>query len=159
MNPAVPPDPDVARRAAETLELWAKVAGALAIVWGFIEKVAKPYQRWRKETLAHAIAEIIAPEMEAIERRAAERNASIIRKLNEWRIDHDHMIEVILDNRERHDELNDLLSELGLSSDRRRDMDRRTLVTGLAEALRVRQRDRKFIHPDDGDDAPYPSPT
>jgi hypothetical protein len=155
VNPVVPPDPDAARRSAEVLELWAKVAGGLAIVWGFVEKVAKPYQTWRKHQLAAAIDEVISPKMAAFEQRAAERNAYIVRKLNEWRGDHDHMIEVVLDNRERHNELNDLLSELGLSSERRHDHERRALIDAAMSQLQQRQRERRMI---DDDDPPYHSP-
>lgn len=163
MNPLVPPptpaDADVAARIAETLTLWTKIGGALLMLWGFIEKVAKPYHEWRKDSLARTIAEVLAPHIEELEARNNIRTQSILAMLREFFGDHDRMLDVVMDNRERHDEMTDLLNAIGLSSERRTDEERRQMVDLLVGELRTRRRDRqRRVIVTDTDELQYPPP-
>jgi hypothetical protein len=143
-----PPDFDVAGRAASTLELWAKMAGAGLIVWGFLERVAKPYFTWRREAQGRMIREILKPELDQLrnmreeEDGCARRMEHVLRQLKELFGDHDGLYLVALDNRERLDETNGLLDSMGFSSAARHP-DRSAYIKEIVERLGERRKARR----------------
>lgn len=162
----MPPTPqettDVATRIASTLELWAKIGGSLVLCWGFIARVYKPLVLWRREQQAKVVREVLAPELQQLATVQAElretrehedgcagRMERVLDSLREFFSDHDRLIEIALDNRDRLDESNDLLDALGLSSERRTDEERRRIVdemvNRLTESRRRRHRDPDAI--------------
>jgi hypothetical protein len=122
-----PPAADVhnAERVADTLELLAKGGGLLAMLWAFIARVLKPYHDHRREALARTIREVMMPVL-----------APILE-------DHDLLLEIALDNRDRHDEVNELLDALGFTTDRRTSEERREEVAQMIHLLSDRRRARR----------------
>lgn len=127
------PDPAQSDRIAATLEWLAKVAGSALILWGFVEKVAKPFSEWRRrqreverEKLAELIRKVIHDELTSI-------------KIFD---DLDALLVIAHDNRERLDEMNDLMNAFGLESDRR-GAERTAKATELFDRLTERQKQRR----------------
>jgi hypothetical protein len=123
-----PPSPDAgnAERVKDTVQLLVETGGLLGMLWAFIARVLKPYHDYRQAQLARTIREVMVPVLAPIHD------------------DHDLLIDIALDNRDRHDETNELLDFLGFTSDRRTTSERRDevaqMVTTLAERRRVRRR-------------------
>jgi hypothetical protein len=123
-----PPSPDAgnAERVKDTVQLLVETGGLLGMLWAFIARVLKPYHDYRQAQLARTIREVMVPVLAPIH------------------ADHDLLIDIALDNRDRHDETNELLDFLGFTSDRRTTSERRDevaqMVTTLAERRRVRRR-------------------
>jgi hypothetical protein len=118
-------DPQLSERAADTIELLVKAGGLLGMLWAFMEKVLKPFQERRKDRTARAIRDAMVPVLGPILE------------------DHDTLVEIALDNRERHDETNELLDLLGFCADRRTSDDRREKMTAMVESLAERRRERR----------------
>jgi hypothetical protein len=143
------PDADLAQRALDTVELLAKVAGSLAIVWGFVLKVLVPYKKWRQESLGRTIREVLKPELEMLQQvlehedGCAGRMEVVLKRQEELFGDLDLLLEVALDNRDRLDEQNDLLSALGLESERRTGEERRVRMDMIFSTLGDRRRERR----------------
>jgi hypothetical protein len=160
---ADPQDAEIAARVASTLELWAKIAGSLLIVAGFVKGIVKPFILWRREHQAKVIREVLAPELANLNRvitqedGCASRMEIVLDKLRELFGDHDGLIALAWDNRERLDEQNDLLSALGLSSERRRDPERRKALDDVIDDLMERRKYRRRLI-DDPLQAPHPFP-
>lgn len=160
MTAPIPPEQvDAAARVASTLELWAKIGGSLLLLWGFLARVYKPLVLWRREHQAKVIREVLAPELRQLqhiiteEHGCAERLEGVVRALREIYGDHDKLIEIALDNRERLDENNDFLDALGFASrERRTDEDRRRLVDTMVKELAASRRERRRAL----DDSPNP---
>lgn len=146
-----PPDEvDVASRIAATVQIWATIAGALAIVWGFLVRVYKPLVMWRREHQARVIREVLAPELRQLKEFAAHEDScvgqmeTVLEKLREFFGDHDSLISISIDNRERLDENNDFLDALGFTSrERRTDEERRKIIDDLVSELGRRSRARR----------------
>jgi hypothetical protein len=118
-------DPHLSERAADTIELLVKAGGLMGMLWAFIARVLKPYHEYRQQQLARTIRSVVAPMLEPILK------------------DHDVLVEIALDNRERHDETNGLLDFLGFTSDRRTNEERREEVSQMVHALTERRRERR----------------
>lgn len=148
---ADPQDAEIAARVASTLELWAKIAGSLLIVAGFVKGIVKPFILWRREHQAKVIRDVLNPEISALNRVIAQedgcatRMERVLEKLRELFGDHDALIAIAYDNRERLDEQNDLLSALGLSSERRNDPERRKALDEIVDDLMERRRQRRRL--------------
>ncbi len=147
----MPPDQvDVAARVASTLELWAKIGGSLVILWGFIARVYKPFIVWRREHQARVIREVLKPELARLDQviehedGCAGRMEQVLDRLRAFFSDHDYLIEIALDNRERLDENNDFLDALGFASrERRTDEQRRQLIDAMVRELVEKRRERR----------------
>ncbi len=151
MTPASPPPDqlDVLARMASTLELLAKVGGTLALLWGFLAKVIKPYQTWRRESQARIIREILAPELAQLreitvhEDSCARRLEVVLSHLRDLFGDHDSLLTIAIDNRDRLDETNELLDAIGFTSSRQHP-DRiehiNSVVAKLDERRKIRRR-------------------
>lgn len=145
MNAPPPGDPEITARVADVVEVLAKVAGALLIVWGFLARVAKPWIEWRRATKARARKELEAQMREwfSEELRSFELLAALVPRIDVLFQDHDLLLDIAFDNRERHDEMTDLLDTLGFTSDRRTTDERRDKVTEMVNTLAERRRDRR----------------
>jgi hypothetical protein len=146
---APPGDPQMGERIADIAELGAKIIIALGAIlgglWAFTTKIAKPYHAWRR---AARLKE--RHEMEMMLRSALSEELATIaalkrvpEQLEALFKDHDLLLEIAFDNRERHDETNALLDFLGFTSDRRSDDSRRAEVTDMVTTLAERRRDRR----------------
>lgn len=150
MNPpAAPPDPDLTQRALDVAEWSAKLAAAAAAVWAIVEKVGKPYAEWRRRQLAAVIRDVLKEplaQLEALDDREKEIFELLTRVLarqDQLFRDIDAFITIATTNKDRLDEMNELLDALGFSSERRMDVDRRERVEQLLRDLSVRQTARK----------------
>lgn len=123
MNSPVPQlTPDDADRIADVIEFLAKLAGGLAIVWGFIAKVLKPYVDWRRRRLVEAIRSALKAELEVIS-RLEERDEKIdivLDRQSQIFEEMDLFMLVAGDAAERLDEVQGLLDEVGFASPERR---------------------------------------
>ena len=123
--PAPVPDPELSKRALDTLELWAKVAGSLTALALFVHKILKPYQDWRRKSLADLIREVLKEELEKLdavvdrEEEVFVQLGRVLARQDALFADIDAFLEIGSDNRERLDEVNGLLDKIGLTSDRR----------------------------------------
>lgn len=124
MNPPAN-DPQLSDRAADTIELLTKAGGLLGLAWAFMAKVLKPYHERRRDQMARTIREVMVPVLQPI------------------LADHDVLVELALDNRERHDETNELLDLLGFCSERRTSDERRAKMSEMVTALADRRRERR----------------
>jgi hypothetical protein len=147
--PAAPPDPDLTQRALDVAEWSAKLAAAAAAVWAIVEKVGKPYAEWRRRQLAAVIRDVLKEplaQLEALDDREKEIFELLTRVLarqDQLFRDIDAFITIATTNKDRLDEMNELLDALGFSSERRMDVDRRERVEQLLRDLSVRQTARK----------------
>lgn len=150
MNPpAAPPDPELTSRALDVAEWAAKLAAAVAAVWAIVEKVGKPFSDWRRRQLALAIRDVLKEPLDQLE-ALADREKEIFELLtrvfarqDQLFKDIDAFIAIASTNKDRLDEINELLDALGFTSDRRGDSDRRDQVEALLRDLAARQRARK----------------
>ena len=118
-------DAHASERVASTIELLVKAGGLLGMLWAFLAKVAKPYHEYRQQQMARTIKAVVAPML-----------APIVN-------DHDLLLEIALDNRERHDEVNALLDALGFTTDRRSTDERRAEIAEMVATLAERRRARR----------------
>jgi hypothetical protein len=147
------PEHEIASRAGDILEFWAKAAGVALAIWQLVERVGKPYFAWRQKRFEASIRAVLKTELECIDRvteHEEEIKALLLRVLerqDEIFADLDLFIEVAQDNRERHDETADLLNALGYSSKDRRTTERRSArtprVDDLMVELRLRSTERR----------------
>jgi hypothetical protein len=145
VNAPPPHDPQLGERIADVVEYGAKVAIGLGALWAFIAKVAKPFTAWRRAARDRGLAEM---EAEFRRRFAVEIQAIQLLITTAGRIDllfedHDLLLDIALDNRERHDETNALLDFLGFTSDRRTSDERREQVSAMVMTLAERRRERR----------------
>lgn len=158
---AVAPGPTSSERILDTIEWLAKLAGALVIVWGFLEKVAKPYGEWRRrqrererQRMAEMVRDILREELTQLE-GVVHREGEVVRLMSEMIAiaqevfrDLDDLLKVARDNHDRLDETNLLLDETGFTSDRRKSIRPEEDKTAKAnaemmEALSQRQSARR----------------
>lgn len=135
-------DPNTVQRASDVLELLAKVAGSLGLLWAFLAKIWAPYKARRDENLKRAIRDALESEISVVEslNHPEEGWKSRIERIERTL---DRLSELALNNQERHDETNDLLDALGFTTDRRTGDDRRIdqMVTDLKDRRHQRRRD------------------
>lgn len=149
---AIAPDSSpLSGRALDVLEWGAKAALALLGMWGFLEKVAKPYTTWRRKHIATQIREALRPELDRMERLSgcADRIELVLRRQDHLFKDIDDFLVVARTNTERIDETNDLLDEV-FHLDRRVNPERRAHIDSILAGLARRQQDRRR----DADDPP-----
>lgn len=154
MSSSLPPDQaDVAARLASTLELLAKIGGSLALVLGFLRAAIPPVRRfieWRRENQARVIREVLKPELARLDQviehedGCAGRMEQVLDRLRQFFADHDYLIAIAIDNRERLNENNDFLDALGFTSrERRSDEDRRKVIDDMVHDLDKKRRARR----------------
>jgi hypothetical protein len=145
MNPPPPTDPQLGERIANVVEIGAKVSIGLGGVWAFVAKVAKPFLEWRRATRLKERAEMEKQmrEMFAPELQAFTRLSESVGRIDVLFEDHDLLLDIALDNRERHDETNALLDFLGFTSDRRASDERREKVAEMVLTLSERRKERR----------------
>lgn len=127
MNP--PPSTDLDRetiqRASDVVEFLAKTGGSLALIWAFIAKVWKPYQEWRRRNMTMLMREVLKNELAQLsslisrEEGCADKIEGLVGQISELFTEHDLLLDVVYDNRDRIDETNDLLDAVGLANERR----------------------------------------
>ena len=148
-------DPHIAERVASVLEWAAKAAISLGTVKVSISGIYKPYVTWRRENNTKMVRDVLEPELKALNRIIEQESGCMTRMeevLEQTRMifqEFDDVLEVMMDNRERLDETNELLDSVGFSSERRLTDDRRKeevnrMVEGLHE--RRKQRRRGWLH-------------
>lgn len=142
-------DPEIAARVASTVEWLIKTGITLGGAWAFLSKVAKPYSEWRRKHAAQTIRELLAPELAMLSRvisqedGCADRMERVLARQEALFADHDILVEIAMDNRERHDETNLLLDAMGFASDRRTNTERREEIRRMIEELERRRRERR----------------
>lgn len=136
------PEQEIAQRAGDILEFWAKAAGVALAIWQLVERVGKPYFSWRQKRFEASIRAVLKKELECID-GVKEREEEIksllervIERQDEIFADLDLFIEVAQDNRDRHDETTELMNALGFASrDRRAGGERREDRTAHIDTL------------------------
>lgn len=153
LPPPPSPESDVSRRVLDILEFWAKALGALGVIGVFVSRVLKPYNEWRRASLAKMMREILAEELGKIdtvvsrEEEIAGKIDEVLTRQDELFHDVDLFLEIAQDNRERHDELNDLLDTMGLDSSRRSDEERRSIDMVFDQLHERRKARRRHMKP------------
>lgn len=155
MNAPPTSDPQIAEKVASTLELYAKIAGGVGALWVFLAKVAKPYQEWQRERMATQMRAVFAPEiakMNALfekEDGCADRLEAVVTEMQDLSArqastfdDLDTLLDIVRDNRERHDE-HDALMDTVFGLDRRIDPDRRKEIDSMLRELQERHTARR----------------
>jgi hypothetical protein len=157
VNPAVPPplDPHTAKAVNDVIEYGGKAAVSLAAIAAFVRLIAQPVMKWRdtrrtarKKAEAEMIREVLREEiarLDAIckrEEQILDEYVKIIARQEQIFRDIDQLVELALDNRERLDEINCLMDELGLTSrDRRlKDEEMQAVLEGLVDRRKHRRR-------------------
>lgn len=145
-----PPDPELTQRALDVAEWTAKLAAAAAAVWAIVEKVGKPYADWRRRQLAIVIREVLKEPLAQLEtlgdreKEIFELLTRVLARQDQLFKDIDAFILIATTNKDRLDEVNELLDALGFTTDRRDgDSDRRNKVELLLRDLNARQTARK----------------
>lgn len=144
----IAPDPALSKRALDVIQWLAAVAGSLTIVWGFLKLVGKPLFEWRKKRQTEIVREVLKEQLDRLDlvcdreeeilreyTRIVQRQEAIFRDL-------DALLTIAEDNRDRLNEINDLLDTLGFASrDRRKTPDEvAEMMDGLMERRRKRNR-------------------
>lgn len=140
--PDLPPDP--AQSALNVLEFLAKAAGAAVIVWGFIKTVGKPYFEWRQRRLNEAITIVLKKELHEHTMEMADRIDLALARQDRVFEEIDLLVVVMADDRDRHDEMTELLNTQGMASKNRRvHADRRQAADEAMAELQGRLRSRR----------------
>lgn len=134
-------DADTVKRVSDVIELLAKVAGSLGLLWAFLAKIWAPYRKRRDENLKRAIREALQGEIAVVEslNHPEEGWKSRIERIEKTL---DRLSELALNNQDRHDETNGLLDALGFTSDRRSGEERRD-IEQMVSALKERRHQRR----------------
>lgn len=145
---------ELTKRLLDTLELWAKIAGAVLGLGVFVKRVLKPYTEWRRKALATMMRDILKEELARLD-AVSEREDEVFRLLgrvlarqDEFFNDIDAFIGISTHNTERIDEINELLDVAGFASDRRSGVDRRVIDQAMSDLL-TRRRQRRRLQTDD----------
>lgn len=159
---------EISARMLDVLEFLAKVAGSLGVVAAFVKGVWQPCRKWRQESLGKAIRAALAPELSAIagivtaDEQCAEGLRAVTKRVGELAGDLDLFLELARDNRERQDEVAELLDAVGFSTDRRLSPERRVrgeeILNALIERrLAARRRiEREALNPNSSEHTPEP---
>lgn len=151
MTPLLPssaPDPDTSKRVLDTLEFWAKAAGALGAIGVFVAKILKPYLDWRRKSLAKTLREVLAEELAKIDGLSArepqlnEKLDRVLTRQDELFHDVDLFLTVAQDNQDRLDAFDEWLTAAGVNSDRRSEEDRRS-INAVFDQLQERRKHRR----------------
>lgn len=150
-----PPGPQTTKAVNDVIEYGGKAAVSLTAVYAFVALIAKPFLTWRKNHKielrrreADLIRDILKEDLARLS-GVCDREEEIMTAQREMLArqaqifnDTDRLIDVALDNRDRLDEMNELMDELGLASrDRReRELVNDTVLKHLAERRRARRR-------------------
>jgi hypothetical protein len=154
--PANPTDSTAAKHAMDVLDLWAKLLGVLVTAGVFFSKILRPYNEWRRRSLAHMMREVLAEELHKLDgvvedsrtftTRDQERDRKLDRILarqDQIFVELDEFETIAIDNRDRHDANDVLLTRAGIGSpDRRSGGDRRRVDAALSR-LAVQQKARR----------------
>lgn len=149
MNPPPAVDVDVSQRALNIVEFLTKAGGLAALFAGVLKWAWKPYVEWRRHRMALLMREVLKIELVQLkeltdrEHGCVERMEVMVGQITTLFGEHDMLLEVVYDNRERHDETNQLLDALGFSTDRRSDSDRRDELDGMIGRLNERRMARR----------------
>lgn len=167
MNPPVPPslDPHTTKAVNDVIEYGGKAAVSLGAIVGFFKLVAQPGMNWRaaarekrKKEESEMIREVLKDELARLEGICDREEAildeyqKIVARQEQIFGDLDFLIDIATDNRDRLDEMNCLLDEMGFSSrDRRSGSEQRQeeltlIMEGLIERRKARRR-KLPIHP------------
>lgn len=140
---------DVRIRAADTLEFLARIAGAGLIVWGFVAKVGKPYFEWRQRKLNEAITAVLKLSLAGYTKEITDKIDIALERQTRVFEEVDLLVVVLADNRDRMDEMKEMLDGAGFSSRNRRvHADRRIAADEAMAELQGRIRGRRR-HTDD----------
>lgn len=141
--------PDALERLLDVAQFAAKAAIALGSVWAFLAKVGKPYlewrRRWRRQELRGAFEQELQLLNSMVESASdcAEETEQTVIQVRSLFGDMDQVLEIATDNRERIDEINQLLDQLGFSSERRTDEERRAEIDVMLDSLNEQRRRRR----------------
>lgn len=145
------PEQEAAARGIALVDYFLRIVIALGGAWTAVTMIYRPLVEWRRKSQARAIREILAPDLAQLkavvdhEDGCASRLELVLLRLEELFSDHDDMVKIVVDNRERLNENNDLLNAIGLTSnrDRREDPEHTEKIDGLIDALDERRRRRR----------------
>lgn len=149
MAPAPAPDPTISKRALDSIQVLATVAGSLTVVWGFMKVAGTPFFEWRKRRQTEIVRTVLKEQLDRLD-AVCDREEEILREYS--RIvqrqeaifrDLDVLLDIAQDNRDRLDEINELLDSVGLASRDRRHIsedDIAAAMEGLIERRRKRRR-------------------
>lgn len=144
-----PSDPNMNERAISILEWAAKAVISLGAIKAFLSGIYKPFVTWRREHTVRTVRDALKPELDNLDRIIAQEESCATRMeevLEQTRMifkEFDDVLEVMMDNRDRIDETNGLLDELGLSTERRASDDRREAVQSMVDRLHERRKSRR----------------
>jgi hypothetical protein len=149
-------DPQMTERVASIIEWAAKAAIGLATLKVSLSGIYKPFATWRREHTARTVRDVLAPELSSLqqiitqEESCATRMEEVLEQTRMIFREFDDVLEVMMDNRERIDETNELLNEVGFSSERRVNDERRAEVQAMVDKLHERRklRRRGWLHND-----------
>lgn len=140
---------DPTARALDVIEWAAKAAIALGSLKVFLAGIYKPFVTWRRAHTAKVVREVLDPELSALrkiivqEEGCATRMEEVLVQTRMIFQEFDDVLEVLMDNRERIDETNGLLDEMGFSTDRRGTDARHEQVKVMVEKLHERRKHRR----------------
>lgn len=140
-------------RLLDILEFGAKAAIALGAVWAFIAKVATPLIEWRRRARKQELRTAFEAELQLLNSMVETANELVsdteetVLQVRALFGDMDRVLEIATDNRERIDEINQLLDQLGFSSERRSDSERRAEIDAMLDSLNEERRRRRRGEP------------
>jgi hypothetical protein len=156
---STPASPDIALHLLSAGEFLVKLAGGVAALWVSLEKIVKPYQKFRKGMKRDEATDALKPELEKLEELKQHheklyaqgrdilhgQEKILVRQTQIFReLDLIHLLAA--ENSDRHDETNDLLDAVGFASERRtsEQSEQRKRVSAILAALKTHKtaRDR-----------------
>lgn len=143
MNPPAPvPGPETPQRAMDLLDFLTKAAGLAVIFAGFLKWAWKPYVDWRRRRMAELIHDVLKQELDQLSTvvDAIGRIETVTDQIKILFSEYDLMMDVVIDNRQRMDETNDLLDGMIPTQDRRRREPALQVFEELMDRRRVRRR-------------------
>lgn len=157
MTPVTPDQtpPDWSNVAAEVATWLGRVAASVAGLYASLHVIYKPLQEYRKTyrerqatALAANVRSIIAPEIDRMnaladrEETCLEGNERVLKLQRAIFEDVSSFLEISRDNRDRHDEMSELMDQV-FGLDRRVDLEKRKRIDNLMTALRDRHQQRR----------------
>lgn len=141
-------DPALTARMVDLIDMLVKALIGLGAFWAALMKIAKPYHEWRKDSLVKTIRASMAPEIQQLkgiiekEETCAGTMETVLDKMGDVFSDHDLLMEIVRDNRERHDETSELLDTV-FQLDRRIDSEKRARIDAMIAELGDRGKKRR----------------
>lgn len=151
-----PVEQDAATRAGDIIEFLSKAGGLIVLIAGFLKWAWAPYQKRKKRLMAEMIKEILGTELTSLknlierEDSCADRMDKAVEQIKQLFDEHDMLVKVVFENRDRIDETAGLLDAVGISTDRR-DPERISEMMDQLEERRNARRRRLPIREDDSD--------